>query len=388
MTSAAARQERVAALRPLQTESLSVQPQLQGRLRCPPLKPPFSPTPAARQAAKYQQGPGSAGATAGQGSKLQRRGKATAAAAEVADLRTEAFLGLNKNSVGPDALSIPWRQIVHLNRYTDVVPNPRTRVQLQEEGGGSSRSQQLGGGGYINANYIHSFDGLSRSYIATQGPMKTTIEHFWRMVWQHGSTIVVMLTGLTEGGIQKCDRYWPGECGPSGSLVCESLTVTLVSSQEVGAYVHSVLEVCKHGEESLGSNCRSRRVEHFWYRSWPDHGVPEDPQGVLDMLREVRLSFTAQGGGKERKPPPPWVVHCSAGLGRTGTLILVDAGVQQLRSTGRADVVALVQRLREDRGGLVQTAEQVAFAHRALLLEAAAGVKKRRGPPLPGSESS
>lgn len=281
---------------------------------------------------------------------------------EVAELHRDAFQALPANAVGPETLGVEWRRVAHLNRYVDVLPNAHTRVPLQQDDRAEGRSSTE----YINANFVRGFDGSPRRYIAAQGPLRGTAEHFWRMLWQQDSTVVVMVTGLMENGVHKCDRYWPSEDGASGERVYGNLVVTLISTKDAGAYVHSMLQVRSKGEVEC------RKVDHFWYRAWPDHGVPEDPGGLLGMLGEVR----AHGGEDVVAVPPPWIVHCSAGIGRTGAFLALDLGSRQLEHTGRADVVALVQTLRQDRGGMVQTAGQAGFVHGALVSTAA-----RRGLP-------
>merc|ERR1712012_700266 len=114
----------------------------------------------------------------------------------------------------------------------------------------------------------------------------------------------------------------------------------LVSCTEAGEYMHSVLHISRDEEV--------RTVHHYWYHTWPDHGAPEEVTGVVEMLRDVRSVSKASASG-------PWVLHCSAGIGRTGTFIAIDMGAWQLAYTGQTDLLSLIRAMREDRGGMVQT---------------------------------
>lgn len=211
---------------------------------------------------------------------------------------------------------------------------------------------------YINANYVRGFDGVKQFYIATQGPTLDSIAHFWQMVWEQGSTAIVMLTGLSEGGRTKCDRYWPADIGSDFKVRHGDFFITVESVEQVGAHIRTVLLVSNAAVDAAHSDART--IHHFWYNTWPDHGTPHDATGVFALLRDVRLH--SAGGAQE-----PWIVHCSAGIGRTGTFIAIDIGARQLRVSGGTDVLKLIQALREDRGGMVQTDAQAEFVHGALV---------------------
>jgi len=284
---------------------------------------------------------------------------AEAASARVAPLSLIDFEELDANLPGQDVLPAPWTQLSHLNRYLDVLPNKHSRVPL---------GQASGCPGYINANYVRGFDGNENAYIATQGPMPETAAHFWQMVWEQGSTVIVMLTGLSEKGRPKCHRYWPPV---ESEARYGSITVTVTFSEQVGSHIRSVLRIHNSAVGSSGGGetdaAEARTVYHFWYALWPDHGTPEDVAGVLGLLTDVRLHGRS-GGAASGNPgeAPPWIVHCSAGIGRTGTFIGIDMGAHQLRVDGQTHVLKLIQGMREDRGGMVQTDVQARFIHAAL----------------------
>eukprot|EP00116_Pleurobrachia_bachei_P003578 sb/3463840/ len=223
-----------------------------------------------------------------------------------------------------------------LSHYTMcTVCNLHTRVKLENPLDG-----------YINANYIRGFKGAPRVYIATQGPLKNTIVDFWDMVWQEKVTTIVMITKIQEKGRSKCSVYWPETVESYGPF-----TVTVRDSTHYeGFTVTSML---------VTDGIEVHKVCHLWMWSWPDQGVPESSRQLLSLLSCVHSIWNTGIS--------PLVVHCSAGLGRTGCFIAVDIGIQALRQDKVVDVLKIVASMRLDRGGMVQTLEQYEFIHRALL---------------------
>ncbi|EGD75941.1 serine/threonine protein kinase [Salpingoeca rosetta] len=236
-----------------------------------------------------------------------------------------------------------------LNRYMNILPNPRTRVRLQQLGEDKTTT-------YINANYIHGWDGGHGSYIATQGPKQETMADFWRMVWETNSNTIIMVTGLKEKGVVKCARYWPkvlyNEKEQLGDMQLGYMNVAVLEGRKSGGYVVTKIRLKKDKVKG------ERIVMHYWYNSWPDHGVPNNTTAVHHMLDTARKWCD--------EPTRPWVVHCSAGVGRTGTFITIDIGIRMLNRTGKADVNDIIRGLRRDRCAMVQHPEQAAFAHKAL----------------------
>ncbi|XP_005375261.1 PREDICTED: tyrosine-protein phosphatase non-receptor type 7 isoform X1 [Chinchilla lanigera] len=254
----------------------------------------------------------------------------------------EEFLKIPSNFVSPEDLDIPGH--ASKDRYKTILPNPQSRVCL-------GRAQSQEDGDYINANYIRGYDGQEKVYIATQGPMPNTMLDFWEMVWQEDVCLIVMLTQLREGK-EKCVHYWPTEEETYGPF-----QIRIQDMKERPEYTVRHLTI-QHQEE-----CRS--VKHILFSAWPDHQTPESAGPLLRLVAEVDESpETATNTG-------PIVVHCSAGIGRTGCFIATRIGCQQLKARREVDILGIVCQLRLDRGGMIQTAEQYQFLHHTLALYAA-----------------
>uniref|UniRef100_A0A8C6W4C4 protein-tyrosine-phosphatase n=1 Tax=Nannospalax galili TaxID=1026970 RepID=A0A8C6W4C4_NANGA len=191
-------------------------------------------------------------------------------------------------------------------------------------------------------------DGKEKAFIATQGPMINTVNDFWQMVWQEDSPVIVMITKLKEKN-EKCVLYWPEKRGIYGKV-----EVLVISVNECDNYTIRNL-VLKQGSHT-------QHVKHYWYTSWPDHKTPDSAQPLLQLMLDVEEDRLASEGRG------PVVVHCSAGIGRTGCFIATAIGCQQLKEEGVVDVLSIVCQLRMDRGGMVQTSEQYEFVHHALCL--------------------
>jgi len=230
----------------------------------------------------------------------------------------------------------------------NVLPNEATRVRLEiqaDETGAPDKTSE-----FINANFVSGYHTAKR-YIAAQGPLPNTMDDFWRMLWEQQIECIVMTTGLIEGNRRKCHRYWPEDDEPQ--VQYGNMTVELVDSEDCGEWVKSVMKLTNR---EVG---KSLQINHFWYTGWPDHGVPETAGPVIEFLRAVRK---ATGGS-----PAPILVHCSAGIGRTGTFMSIDIGMQELQSEWRVtDIKGNVTKMRQERGGSVQTAVQYKFIHQAL----------------------
>ena len=268
------------------------------------------------------------------------------------DLR---FNILDYNRQKPEVVPDEYRN-KRFNRFLDVVPQAETRVPLD----GPVR--------YINASFVHAADGTPREYIAAMGPLPATIKCFWRMIWQHRVSVVVMATGLKERGKVKCERYWPEDT--SAPTKYGDYTVEKVEEVELeGAYVRAELCITE------ASSGEKRRLTHFWYNSWPDHGVPKlngrpYPGHAMDILRDARAAQTEHDGGKPRASP--LLVHCSAGVGRTGALIAIEHCLELLHTKKTVDPCAVVERIRRDRMALVQHASQYQLVYEACIQEARA----------------
>ncbi|XP_062513235.1 tyrosine-protein phosphatase non-receptor type 5-like [Corticium candelabrum] len=238
--------------------------------------------------------------------------------------------------------TVPVCGIGPKNRYRSILPNLHSRVMLSQIDNDPSSS-------YINANYIRGFHEQPEQYIATQGPLANTIHDFWRMILMSRSPVIVMLTNLNEKNKSKCSPYLP----TVGEITSRDISILVTDSEQSDGYLVTQLE--------LRQKDVKHNVCHFWYNSWPDHGIPQSPSPLLCMLEQVAKC-------RMSSPSAPVVVHCSAGIGRTGCFISIDIAIQQLKEDGYVDVLKILCRLRQDRGGMVQTCEQYEFIHRALLL--------------------
>ncbi|CAH2060873.1 unnamed protein product, partial [Iphiclides podalirius] len=198
-----------------------------------------------------------------------------------------------------------------------------------------------------------------RRYIATQGPTPATLDAFWRMIWQHRVHTVVMITNLVERGRRKCDMYWPAG-GRGSSAEFGGVHVTLLHEDVRAAYTVRRLRVrvvhkgCEGGDASEPAD-GGRIVLQYHYTVWPDHGTPRHPLAVLPFVKAASAD------------PGTVLVHCSAGVGRTGTYIVLDAQLNQLKLTGTLSPLGFLCRARTQRNHLVQTEEQYVFVHDALL---------------------
>uniref|UniRef100_F6QL68 protein-tyrosine-phosphatase n=1 Tax=Ciona intestinalis TaxID=7719 RepID=F6QL68_CIOIN len=237
------------------------------------------------------------------------------------------------------------------NRYDNVVPYDVTRVVITP---GSDPADT----DYINANYVSGYM-KAKKWIACQGPKKETFNDFWKMVWEQNCATIIMVTRLVENGKPKCDRYWPVEKEIYGDY-----DVTLVEEKNRNFFVVRRFEI-KHLRITIRGDVE-RSVTQFHYISWPDFGVPSNAAHLLKFRRRVCCSNPCDTG--------PVVIHCSAGVGRTGTYILIDAALEQIEKEGKTDLFTLLNNMRKERMMLVQTDPQYAFAHKAVLEQINFGV--------------
>lgn len=204
-------------------------------------------------------------------------------------------------------------------------------------------------------------DGNKR-YIATQGPLATTVNDFWWMVWQENSKVIVMTTKEQERGKNKCVRYWPDkdvDQEPPGVRTFGSIRVETLIEKLCVDFNLRELRV-----SNLTDTASEPRVLYqYHFTAWPDHGVPSDPGCVLNFLQEVNLKQ------EQVQPAGPIVVHCSAGIGRTGTFIVIDQIIDQIKRHGLSceiDIQRSIQLVRSQRSGMVQTEAQYKFVYLAV----------------------
>ncbi|XP_025755893.1 receptor-type tyrosine-protein phosphatase S isoform X11 [Oreochromis niloticus] len=233
------------------------------------------------------------------------------------------------------------------NRYANVIAYDHTRVIL-------SPIEGILGSDYINANYIDGYR-KQNAYIATQGPLPETFGDFWRMVWEQRAASVVMMTRLEEKSRIKCDQYWPSR----GTETYGMIQATLLDTMELATFCVRTFSLHKSGSSER------REVRQFQFTAWPDHGVPEYPTPFLNFLRRVKACNPPDAG--------PIIAHCSAGVGRTGCFIVIDAMLERIRHERTVDIYGHVTLMRSQRNYMVQTEDQYSFIHEALLEAVACG---------------
>ncbi|XP_039678816.1 receptor-type tyrosine-protein phosphatase S isoform X20 [Perca fluviatilis] len=226
------------------------------------------------------------------------------------------------------------------NRYANVIAYDHSRVLLSAIDG-------IPGSDYINANYIDGYR-KQNAYIATQGSLPETFGEFWRMIWEQRSAVIVMMTKLEERSRVKCDQYWPTR----GTETYGLIQVTLLDTVELATYCVRTFALFKNGSSE------KREVRQFQFTAWPDHGVPEHPTPFLAFLRRVKACNPPDAG--------PMVVHCSAGVGRTGCFIVIDAMMERIKHEKTVDIYGHVTLMRAQRNYMVQTEDQYVFIHDAL----------------------
>ncbi|XP_049825437.1 tyrosine-protein phosphatase 10D isoform X2 [Aethina tumida] len=226
------------------------------------------------------------------------------------------------------------------NRFTNILPYDHSRFKLQPV-------DDEEGSDYINANYVPGFNS-PREFLVTQGPLHSTRDDFWRMVWESNSRAIIMLTRCVEKGREKCDHYWPYDTMPVyyGDISVQILNETRYPDWNVSEFM-----VCR-GEQQ-------RVIRHFHFTTWPDFGVPNPPHTLVRFVR----AFRERVGADQR----PIVVHCSAGVGRSGTFICLDRILQQILVSDYVDIFGIVYAMRKERVWMVQTEQQYICIHQCLL---------------------
>ncbi|XP_027426425.1 tyrosine-protein phosphatase non-receptor type 21 [Zalophus californianus] len=241
------------------------------------------------------------------------------------------------------------------NRFQDVLPYDDARVELVPTKENNT--------GYINASHIKvSVSGIEWDYIATQGPLQNTCQDFWQMVWEQGIAIIAMVTAEEEGGREKSFRYWPRLGSRHNTVTYGRFKITTRFRTDSGCYATTGLKL-KHlltGQE--------RTVWHLQYTDWPEHGCPEGLTGFLSYLEEIQsVRRHTNSTSEPRSPNPPLLVHCSAGVGRTGVVILSEIMIACLEHNEVLDIPRVLDMLRQQRMMMVQTLCQYTFVYRVLI---------------------
>ncbi|XP_016396230.1 receptor-type tyrosine-protein phosphatase H-like [Sinocyclocheilus rhinocerous] len=256
------------------------------------------------------------------------------------------YLFIDLSSVGIEQSSVAalLPENKDKNRFSNVLAYDSSRVHLTTNDEGDSD--------YINANYMPGYANASRQYIAAQGPLPSTVNDFWRMVWEKRSQVIVMVTNCTESGRVKCEQYWPLDYTP---CLYGHLLVSVKSEDKFPSWTLREFNVKNK------TTSETRTVRHFHFTAWPDHGVPTGTEELIQFRGRIRQhvesSFSAG----------PTIVHCSAGVGRTGTLIALDVLLQQLDKEKAVGISAFVQQMRLSRPLMVQTESQYVFLHQCIM---------------------
>lgn len=249
----------------------------------------------------------------------------------------------HSHDIGESSQNLP------LNRYLNVLPYDRSRIKLVRCADETD---------YINANLV-SVPKAARQYILTQGPLPETLPHFWLMIWEQKSRVIVMLNKCVElGDIVKCEQYWPDK--PKSNLEFEDQGLEVILEKvEIKKHFtirHLMLKDIKSGE--------SRDITQFQYTAWPDHDQPDSPTSFLRLLTAIRKS-----GGLDNIMEPT-IVHCSAGIGRSGTFCLIDSILSMVENQGSAegiDIANTLLEMRDCRMGLIQSPVQLRFAYMSII---------------------
>ena len=226
------------------------------------------------------------------------------------------------------------------NRYIDITPYDHSRVVLPTVNNDVFTD-------YINASYIDGYGGQSGHYIASQAPKPNTVKDMWRLIWHSGANLIIMLTNVIENGRQKSERYWPRQKGERYGKI----EVTPIAAEGFAYYVQRKF--------LLRVNREIRIVTHLQFTAWPDHGVPQSSKELLNFYYKIKAMGKLTSG--------PWITHCSAGIGRTGSFIAIDYLLTQAAKDCSVDVYKCVGHMRVNRFQMVQTADQYRFIYESVL---------------------
>ncbi|XP_043249228.1 tyrosine-protein phosphatase 69D-like isoform X1 [Colletes gigas] len=234
------------------------------------------------------------------------------------------------------------RENLYKNRYPDIKCYDQTRIRLAQMDG-------ICGSDYINANFVLGYK-ERKKFICAQGPMENTVCDYWRMIWEQHLELILMLTNLEEYSKTKCAKYWPdkGETKNFGDI-----TVEHIRERAFSDYVVRELKMTRLGERD------ARTIVQYHFLVWKDFMAPEHPHAILRFIKRVNEAYSLEKG--------PILVHCSAGVGRTGTLVALDSLLQQLAEEGQVSIFNTVCDLRHQRNFLVQSLKQYIFIYRALM---------------------
>ncbi|CAH3145236.1 unnamed protein product [Porites lobata] len=265
------------------------------------------------------------------------------------------FVDLKRRSGNGNFYSAKLPENKTKNRYLDVLCLEESRVKLTNLDGNTKSN-------YIHANYMDGYK-QPKAYIATQGPLPNTKSDFWQMLWEQQVYVIVMVTRCFERSRMKCIQYWPEN---SETNQFETVDVTHQETLEFEDHVERTFSL-RHKKSG-----ETRRITHFQMTSWPDYGVPSSAESclhVIGLVREAQTDAVQALGSRWKGHPrgPPILVHCSAGIGRTGTFCTIDVNVARLSDVGKCEIFNTVKHFRAQRALTIQTVEQYEFCHLAIL---------------------
>jgi receptor-type tyrosine-protein phosphatase N len=265
----------------------------------------------------------------------------------------QEWVGLCAYEAEPSATTVAFKvENRKKNRYPDKLPYDHNRVLLNALVNGDNSD-------YINASTVTDHDPRNPGYMVTQGPLAHTVADFWQMVWEQGSVVLVMLSRLSENGYHLVHRYWPEE----GSQTYHIYEVHLVS-EHVWCDDYLVRSLYLKNTQTG----ETRTVTQFHFLAWPDRALPESTKSLLEFRRKVNKSYRGRSC--------PIIVHCSDGVGRSGTYVLLDMVLNRMsKGSKEIDIAATLEHIRDQRSGMVQTKSQFEFCLTAVAEETHAILK-------------
>ncbi|XP_061729049.1 tyrosine-protein phosphatase non-receptor type 9-like [Cydia pomonella] len=236
------------------------------------------------------------------------------------------------------------------NRYPDIICWDASRVKITQKNCDTD---------YIHANFVDHYETSRKFIIATQGPLKETIDQFWQMAWEQNSRIIIMLTKFQVAGEEKCAKYWNAD-NPQVKFQAGELSIKIVDVTQSSDYITTIFEVFNCTTEE------SRLIMHYQYLDWPDQKVPPKCESLMKLIIDMTEEHQKILRKATNAPTGPVIVHCSAGIGRTGSFCATNLCITQLAKTGKISVPEIVMQVRKQRRSSVFAVEQYVFIYTVL----------------------